>query len=54
MRQGIATALVLGISSRNQFGFESLEVTANPHAMPFYEHSGFVANQIVDTEGYPA
>ena len=31
MRQGIATALVLDISSRlHQLGFESLEVTANP------------------------
>jgi GNAT superfamily N-acetyltransferase len=55
MRQGIAQALVLDISSRlNQLGFERLEVTANPHAMPFYEYLGFMANQIVDTEGYPA
>lgn len=55
MRQGIAMALVFDISSRlNQLGFESLEVTANPHAVPFYEHLGFVADQIVDTEGYPA
>ena len=55
MRQGITMALVLDISSRlNQLGFESLEVTANPHAMRFYEHLGFVTDQIVDTEGYPA
>ncbi len=55
MRQGIAMALVLDISSRlNRLGFESLEVTANPHAMPFYEHLGFVADRIVETEGYPA
>jgi hypothetical protein len=31
-----------------------LEVTANPHAMGFYEHMGFVADRIVDTEFYPA
>jgi GNAT superfamily N-acetyltransferase len=55
MRQGIAAALVLDISSRlHQLGFERLEVTANPHAMAFYEHLGFVADQIVDTPGYPA
>jgi GNAT superfamily N-acetyltransferase len=55
MRQGIAAALVLDISSRlHQLGFERLEVTANPHAMPFYEHLGFVADQIVHTPGYPA
>jgi N-acetylglutamate synthase-like GNAT family acetyltransferase len=55
MRQGIAVALVLDISSRlHQIGFENLEVTANPHAMAFYEYLGFVADQIVDTQGYPA
>jgi GNAT superfamily N-acetyltransferase len=55
MRQGIATALVLDISSRlNRLGFGRLEVTANPHAMLFYEHLGFVADRIVDTQGYPA
>lgn len=55
MRQGIAAALVLDIASQlHQLGFESLEVTANPHAMAFYEHLGFVASQIVDTPGYPA
>jgi N-acetylglutamate synthase-like GNAT family acetyltransferase len=55
MREGIAAALVLDICSRmHQLGFESLEVTANPHAMAFYEHVGFVANQTVDTAGYPA
>jgi GNAT superfamily N-acetyltransferase len=55
MRQGIAKALVLDISSRlHQLGFESLEVTANPHAMSFYERLGFVSDQIVDTDGYPA
>lgn len=55
MRQGIAMALVLDIASRlHHLGFESLEVTANPHAMPFYEHLGFAADRIVNTPGYPA
>jgi GNAT superfamily N-acetyltransferase len=55
MRQGIAKALVLDLSSQlNQLGFERLVVTANPHAMPFYEQLGFVAHRIVDTPGYPA
>jgi GNAT superfamily N-acetyltransferase len=43
MREGIATALVLDISFRlHEIGFETLEVTANPHAMAFYERMGFV------------
>jgi GNAT superfamily N-acetyltransferase len=55
VRQGIAAALVLDISSRlHQLGFETLEVTANPHAMAFYEHLGFMAAEMVDTPGYPA
>ena len=55
MREGIATALVLDISSRlRRLGVARLEVTANPHAMAFYEHLGFVADRIVDTPGYPA
>ncbi len=55
MRRGFAAALVLDVASRlHQLGFETLEVTANPHAMAFYEHLGFVENQIVDTLGYPA
>jgi GNAT superfamily N-acetyltransferase len=55
MRQGTATALVLDLCSRlHQLGFGRLEVTANPHAMSFYEHVGFVADRIVDTPGYPA
>ena len=55
MRQGIAGALVLDLAARlHHLGFERLEVTANPHAMAFYEHLGFVADRIVDTQGYPA
>jgi len=55
MRQGIAAALVLDISARlHVLGFERLEVTANPHAMLFYERVGFVEVGTVDTSGYPA
>jgi len=55
MRQGIAEALVLDISARlHELGFERLDVTANPHAMAFYEHAGFVEVGTVDTSGYPA
>jgi hypothetical protein len=41
-------------SRLHQLGFEGLEVTANPHAIVFYEHVGFVPDEIVDTAGYPA
>ena len=55
MRQGIATALVLDLSARlNEVGFERLEVTANPHAMAFYERMGFAEVRTVATSGYPA
>ena len=55
MRQGMAAALVLDICARlSDLHFERLEVIANPHAMAFYEHVGFVADRIVDTSGYPA
>ena len=55
MRQGIGTALVLDISGRlDGLHFEKLEVTANPHAMEFYQTLGFVTDRIVDTLGYPA
>ena len=55
MRQGIATALVLDISARlYELGFDRLEVTANPHAMAFYERVGFMDVRTVETMGYPA
>jgi GNAT superfamily N-acetyltransferase len=55
MRRGIGEQLVLDILRRlRTLGFETLEVTANPHAMDFYEHMGFVADGVVDTEFYPA
>jgi ribosomal protein S18 acetylase RimI-like enzyme len=54
-RKGIAELLVLDISGRvREMGCESLEVTANPHAMAFYEHMGFIDCGIVETEFYAA
>jgi len=54
MRRGIGAALVMDLSARlNELDFEKLEVTANPHAMAFYEHLGFVEAGIVDTKFYP-
>ena len=55
MRRGIGRALVMDLSARlSELHFEKLEVTANPHAMAFYEHVGFVEARIVDTKFYPA
>lgn len=55
MRRGIGEALVLDVSARlKELNFETLEVTANPHAMTFYDHLGFVKTRIVDTQFYPA
>jgi ribosomal protein S18 acetylase RimI-like enzyme len=55
MRRRIGEQLVLDISERvNALGFKTPEVTANPHAMAFYEYMGFVIDQVVDTEFYPA
>lgn len=55
MRHGIGAALVQDISARlDELHFERLEVTANPGALAFYEHLGFVGDRIVDTPGNPA
>jgi hypothetical protein len=55
MRHGVGRALLVDISSLvRELNFESLEVTANPHAMAFYEHMCFVTDRLVDTEFYPA
>jgi GNAT superfamily N-acetyltransferase len=55
MRRGVGRALVVDIAARlNELHFETLEVTANPHAKAFYEHVGFVEDRIVDTQFYPA
>jgi GNAT superfamily N-acetyltransferase len=54
-RRGIGELLVLDISKQvRELGFETLEVTANPHAMAFYEHMGFIAGRLVGTEFYAA
>ena len=54
-RRGIAALLVLDICERlRELGFEALEVTANPHAMAFYEYMGFVPCGLVETEFYAA
>jgi GNAT superfamily N-acetyltransferase len=47
MRRGIATALVRDAGA-------PLTVTANLHALAFYERVGFVAEGAVDTPGGPA
>ncbi len=53
MRRGIARALVLDLSARlHGLGFDRMEVTANPHAMAFYEHMGFATERMVETPGY--
>ena len=55
MRRGVGKALVLDISAQvGELKFDTLEVTANPHAQVVYEHMGFVAVQMVDTEFYRA
>ena len=55
MRRRIGEGLVLDVTERlRALGFGTLEVTANPHALAFYEHVGFVAESVVDTEFSPA
>ena len=55
MRRGIGRRLVLAIAAAaRELGFDRLEVTANPHAMRFYERAGFVADRVVETAFYPA
>jgi len=55
MRRGIGAALVVEMAARvHGLGFDTLEVTANPHAMAFYARLGFVEDRVVATLGYPA
>jgi GNAT superfamily N-acetyltransferase len=55
MRRGLGTALVRDISEIVQgLGFDTLEVTANPEALAFYQHLGFVTTHLVPTELHPA
>jgi GNAT superfamily N-acetyltransferase len=50
MRQGIATALVLDVAST----VPRIDLTANRHALAFYQAVGFVEDGTVDTAGGPA
>jgi GNAT superfamily N-acetyltransferase len=50
MRQGIATALVLNLAAT----VPRIDLTANPHALAFYESVGFVDDGVAETSGGPA
>ena len=50
MRRGIATALVQDIAATVQ----RIDLTANPHALAFYESVGFVEDGVAETSGGPA
>ena len=55
MRQGIGRALVLDlIAIAHGHGVRRVEVTANQHALAFYEKSGFVVDHEVTTMFGPA
>jgi GNAT superfamily N-acetyltransferase len=55
MRQGIGAALVADAAAiTRDAGFDRLTVTANDHALAFYEHAGFVTDGWVETEFRPA
>ncbi len=55
MRQGIGRALVLDlIAIARGRGVRRVEVTANQHALAFYEDAGFVAGDEVQTRFGPA
>jgi GNAT superfamily N-acetyltransferase len=47
MRRGIASALVRDAAST----VPRIEVTANSHALPFYEAVGFVHDGVTETSG---
>jgi GNAT superfamily N-acetyltransferase len=55
MRQGIGFALVRDAAARARVqGASRIDVTANPHAMAFYEHAGFVPAGTAPTRFGPA
>jgi GNAT superfamily N-acetyltransferase len=55
MRQGVGRALVLDIVARaQQAGIERIEVTANRHALAFYDAVGFAYDHDVETRFGPA
>jgi GNAT superfamily N-acetyltransferase len=50
MLQGLGRALVLdAVDTARREGLTGIEVTANPHALGFYEKVGFVAGGITET-----
>ncbi|MDR3648980.1 MAG: GNAT family N-acetyltransferase [Acidimicrobiales bacterium] len=54
MRRGVGRALVLdAVAIARTRSFDTLEVTANPHAQEFYEDVGFVVDYAVETDFYP-
>jgi GNAT superfamily N-acetyltransferase len=55
MRQGAGRALVLDVMAiARKHGVRRVEVTANPHALVFYEMVGFVFDLQVETRFGPA
>lgn len=55
MRRGIGLALVRdAVATARAQGVQRIEVTANPHALAFYEHAGFVPNGTTETRFGPA
>ena len=55
MRQGIGRSLVLdAVSIAREVGFSCIEVTANPHALEFYENVGFSFVGTAETRFGPA
>ena len=55
MRQGIGRALVLDlIAMARARGIRRVEVTANQHALAFYQKAGFVVDHEVETRFRPA
>jgi GNAT superfamily N-acetyltransferase len=55
MRQGVARRLVEDVLSlARRLGVDSVQVTANPHAMAFYTAVGFVPGDTAQTRFSPA
>ena len=56
MRRGVGRALVVDLAERGRAaGVRRVEVTANPHAVGFYERVGFLATgEVVATQYKPA
>lgn len=55
MRQGVATSLVRDLLAvARDLDVSRIDVTANQHALAFYESVGFVSTGTMQTEGGPA